>query len=339
MSDRRGLSIENLTIAFDGGRLVAVNGVSLNVPAGAAVGLVGESGSGKSLTSRAALGLLPKTATAQGHIRLDEHSILEMSPAQLREVRGAGIAMIFQDPMSSLNPVARVGQSIAQVVRSHADVSEADATARAVLLMERVGIRDAKVRADSFPHEFSGGMRQRIMIAMALAAKPRILVADEPTTALDVIVQQNILSLLDDLRRNEGMGLLLVSHDLAVVASLCTRIAVMYAGQIVEQGPTVEILTRPRMPYTVGLLASTRRDKSAKRLASIPGSPPPLGARNDACRFAPRCPLVTQACRAGAVDLVAVGPDHTARCLRTDDVPALNAAAFDRQAVEVRAHV
>ncbi len=320
MVESPGLSIENLSIAFDDGRKVAVSGVSLSVPTGEAVGLVGESGSGKSLTSRAALGLLPKTAKASGRIRLGDLSILDMSPAQLRSVRGAGIAMIFQDPMSSLNPVARVGQSIAQVILSHEAVSADDAESRAVTLMDRVGIRDAKARAGSFPHEFSGGMRQRIMIAMALAAKPRILVADEPTTALDVIVQKNILNLLDQLRREEGMGLLLVSHDLAVVASLCSRIAVMYAGQIVEEGPTKEILVRPRMPYTAGLLASTRRDKSVKRLTSIPGSPPALGDRAASCRFAPRCRLAIDPCRSAPVELIEVGPRHGARCIRTQEM-------------------
>jgi peptide/nickel transport system ATP-binding protein len=322
-SETSGLSIENLSIAFDEGRKAAVSGVSLNIPAGEAIGLVGESGSGKSLTSRAALGLLPKNVTVSGRIQLGGQSILEMSPQQLRSVRGAGIAMVFQDPMSSLNPVARVGQSIAQVIRSHEDVSGSDAETRAVALMDRVGIRDARARAGSFPHEFSGGMRQRIMIAMALAAKPRILVADEPTTALDVIVQKNILDLLDALRREEGMGLLLVSHDLAVVAALCSRIAVMYAGQIVEEGRTKDILARPRMPYTVGLLASTRRDKSAKRLTAIPGAPPLLGDRAASCRFAPRCPLVTEACRSAPVSLTEVGPGHTARCIRPQDAANL----------------
>ncbi len=334
MSERTGLCIENLSIAFDQGRKVAVDGVSLSVPAGEAMGLVGESGSGKSLTSRAALGLLPKNAEAGGRILLDGQNVLEMTAAQLQRVRGAGIAMVFQDPMSSLNPVVRVGQSITQVIRSHENISEADAEKRAVALMERVGIRDAPARAGSFPHEFSGGMRQRIMIAMALAAKPRVLVADEPTTALDVIVQKNILDLLDQLRREEGMGLLLVSHDLAVVASLCSRIAVMYAGQIVEEGPTTDILNRPRMPYTAGLLASTRRDKSLKRLTAIPGSPPPLGARPESCRFAARCPLVTAACRAGAVNLMEVGPGQAARCIRTADVPGLS-ANFGRQGAHV----
>ncbi len=312
------LVIENVSIAIAG--KAAVSGVSLRVPAGAAIGLVGESGSGKSLTARASLGLLPKNAAAEGTITFGAHSILEMTPQELRKVRGAGIAMIFQDPMSSLNPVARVGQSIAQVVRAHEDVSQDAAAARAVALMDRVGIRDAQARAASFPHEFSGGMRQRIMIAMALAAKPRILVADEPTTALDVIVQKNILDLLDQLRREEGMGLLLVSHDLAVVGALCSRIAVMYAGQIVEEGPAAEVLRHPRMPYTAGLLASTRRDKSQTRLVSIPGAPPPLGDRAASCRFAPRCAQVIDACRTTPTALADVGHAHAARCIRAGEL-------------------
>lgn len=320
MSEQPGLVIENLSIALDAGRKTAVSAVTLTVPAGEAVGLVGESGSGKSLTSRAALGLFPKNAVVGGQIRLGNDSILDMTDEQLRKLRGAGVAMVFQDPMSSLNPVIPVGRSIAQVIRSHEDVLESDAAARAVSLMERVGIRDAAVRAGSYPHEFSGGMRQRIMIAMALAARPRILVADEPTTALDVIVQKNILTLLDELRREEGMGLLLVSHDLAVVASMCSRIAVMYAGEIVEEGPSDDIVRSPCMPYTAALLAATRRDKGRSRLTSIPGSPPPPGAYPISCRFSPRCALRVEACLAGPVDLADIGPLHRARCLRTEAV-------------------
>ncbi len=334
MTEQTGLEIQSFSIAFDNGEKVAVSDVSLNVQTRMAVGLVGESGSGKSLTSRAALGLIPNNAKVSGHIRLDGQSVLEMSPKDLQRVRGAGVAMVFQDPMSSLNPVIRVGHSIAQVVRSHENVTREDAKSRAISMMERVGIRDASFRANSFPHEFSGGMRQRIMIAMALASKPRMLVADEPTTALDVIVQKDILTLLDGLRRDEGMGLILVSHDLAVVASMCDRIAVMYAGQIVEEGPTEQVLARPRMPYTIGLLASTRRDKAVRRLTSIPGSPPPLGARLNSCRFAPRCPLATDTCRSAPVELVDAGSGHKARCIRIQDVQNMSAKSFDQLAQE-----
>ena len=325
MTEHSDLSIENFTIAFDKGRKVAVH-----IPAGKSLGLVGESGSGKSLTSRAALGLLPKTAKVSGRIQLGEHSILELSSRQLQRVRGAGIAMVFQDPMSALNPVARVGESISQVIRSHETISKRDANSRAVALIERVGIRDARARASSFPHEFSGGMRQRIMIAMALASKPQILVADEPTTALDVIVQKDILNLLDELRREEGMGMLLVSHDLAVVATMCSHIAVMYAGQIVEEGPTKDVLAHSRMPYTIGLLASTRRDKSHNRLTSIPGAPPPLSESISSCRFAPRCPLATDACRLAPVELVEVRPGHKVRCIRTEEASSLRSSDFEK---------
>ena len=329
MTEPSGLSIEHLTIALGRERKEAISDLSLHVPAGAAVGLVGESGSGKSLASRAALGLLPRYAELSGRILLDGQSVLELTPEQLRRVRGSGVAMIFQDPMSSLNPVIRVGKSIAQVVRSHdSAIAQHAALERAVQLMERVDIRDARARSRSFPHEFSGGMRQRIMIAMALAARPHMLLADEPTTALDVIVQASILDLLGQLRRDEGMGLLLVSHDLAVVASLCERIAVMYAGQIVEEGPTMDVLLRPRMPYTVGLLASTRRSKALPRLASIPGAPPPLGERPNWCRFAARCPLVAPQCLAGPVPLVEVARGHKARCVRSDEVPNLDPLTF-----------
>ena len=329
MTEHAGLAIEDLSIAFDKGRKVAVSGVSLTAPPHKAVGVVGESGSGKSLTSRAALGLIPKGAMVRGRIHLGDKSVLDMTPKQLQSIRGAGIAMVFQDPMSSLNPVIQVGESIAQVIRSHENASKDDAWTRAVKLMERVGIRDAKARAKSFPHEFSGGMRQRIMIAMALASKPKILVADEPTTSLDVVVQRDILKLLDELRRDEGMGLILVSHDLAVVASMCSQITVMYAGQVVEEGPTKDVLARSHMPYTVGLLASTRRDKSAPRLTAIPGTPPALTDRVASCRFAPRCPLATQECYSKPIDLVEVASGHRARCIRTQDVENLSAANFD----------
>ena len=327
MTDR-GLSIEQLSIAFDEGRKEAISGLDLRVTQGQALGLVGESGSGKSLASRAALGMLSRKVRVSGRIMLDGQSVLDLGPSELQRIRGSGIAMIFQDPMSSLNPVLRVGEAIVQVIRSHDAVGHGAAMQRAVALMARVGIRNPEDRATSFPHQFSGGMRQRIMIAMALAARPRMLIADEPTTALDVIVQQGILTLLDQLRRDEGMGLLLVSHDLAVVGSVCDRIAVMYAGQIVEEGPATSVLKRPRMPYTVGLLASTRRSKTLTRLPSIPGAPPALGDRPVWCRFAARCPLVAPQCLEGAVPLLPVAKDHVARCVRTEKVSDLDVATF-----------
>jgi len=323
-----GLVVEDLSVFFDHGRSEAVSGLSLKIPPGDALGLVGESGSGKSITSRAILGLLPSGASVSGKITMEGDSLLQLSPAEMQRLRGARIAMIFQDPMSSLNPVLRVGAAIGQVIRSHERIRLAAAHRRAVELMERVGIRDAAARARSYPHEFSGGMRQRIMIAMALAANPTLLLADEPTTALDVLVQAGILRLLKDLRREKGMALLLVSHDLAVVGSVADRIAVMYAGQIVEEGTATDVLFRPHMPYTVGLIASVRRDKAERRLNSIRGAPPGPGDRHRGCRFAPRCPIVVEACRAGPVPPLPIEPGHWARCIRAADARRLAASDF-----------
>jgi oligopeptide/dipeptide ABC transporter ATP-binding protein len=322
------LTVSGLSVSFGHGQLEVVSDLRLEIGRGEALGLVGESGSGKSLTARAIMGLLPAGASASGRIVFEGKALLELPPREMQRLRGARISMIFQDPMSSLNPVLRVGPAIAQVVRSHQRATVAEAGERAVLLMERVGIRDARERARAYPHQFSGGMRQRIMIAMALAASPALLLADEPTTALDVVIQDGILKLLTELRRENGMGMLFVSHDLAVVGRVSDRIAVMYGGQIVEEGPTSEVLSRPHMPYTLGLIASIRRDRSAARLGSIPGAPPAAGDRPAGCRFAPRCPLAIDACRAGSIPSVPVGAGHWARCIRTDDARALTASDF-----------
>ena len=296
-----------------------VPSLSLEIDPGEAVGLVGESGSGKSLTLLSILGLLPRGASVSGHISFANQSLLTLSDREWRELRGSKIAMIFQDPSAALNPVLRVGEAIAQVVRSHQGGDRPAAMRRAVAFMERVGIRDASRRARAYPHEFSGGMRQRILIAMALSARPALLLADEPTTALDVIVQDGILRLLDRLRREEQMGLLFVSHDLAVVASMCDRVAVMYAGQLVEVGPTANVLFNPRMPYTIGLINSAPR-KGTKRLSSIPGLPPFPGEVTRGCKFASRCDLATDECRHSAIPMTEVEPNHWARCIYTDDL-------------------
>jgi oligopeptide/dipeptide ABC transporter ATP-binding protein len=282
--------------------------------------------------------LLPSGASASGRITFEGTSLLELPPHEMQKLRGARIAMIFQDPMSSLNPVLRVGTAIAQVIQSHEHVKPREAHRQAIMHMDRVGIRDAKERSRAYPHQFSGGMRQRIMIAMALAANPALLLADEPTTALDVVVQAGLLELLTELRREKKMGLLLVSHDLAVVGRVSDRVAVMYAGQIVEEGPTAEVLFRPHMPYTAGLIASVRRDRTAARLSSIPGAPPAPGRKPEGCRFAPRCPLAADACRAGPIPHVAVSPSHRARCIRTAEARALRPSdfAFDSGLVEER---
>jgi oligopeptide/dipeptide ABC transporter ATP-binding protein len=333
---KEGLVVDDLSISFGDQKLEVVSNLSLQINSGEALGLVGESGSGKSLTARAILGLLPRGASASGRITFEGTSLLELSHQEMQKLRGARIAMIFQDPMSSLNPVLRVGTAIAQVIQSHERISSPGAHRRATMLMDRVGIRDAKERSRSYPHQFSGGMRQRIMIAMALAANPTLLLADEPTTALDVIVQAGILELLAELRREKKMGLLLVSHDLAVVGRVSDRVAVMYAGQIVEEGPTSEVLFHPHMPYTAGLIASVRWDRTAVRLSSIPGAPPAPGEKSEGCRFAPRCLLAAEACRVGSIPRVSVSPNHWARCIRTAEARALKPSdfAFDRGLVE-----
>ena len=320
MTDRTGLVVENLGVAFRGGSLPVVRGVSFRIAPGEAVGLVGESGSGKSLTARAILGLLPTGAVTTGRIMLDGVSLLDLPPRERVQMRGRRVAMIFQDPMSSLNPVLRVGEAVAQVIRSHEGVDARTAHARVIAMLETVGIRDASDRAQAYPHEFSGGMRQRIMIAMALAANPSLLLADEPTTALDVIVQAGILRLVDRLRRKGSMGLLFVSHDLAVVAQMCNRIAVMYAGQIVEEGPAEAVLARPRMPYSIGLMESVPGPDRRRRLPAIPGLPPVPGELVRGCTFTPRCPMASEICRAGDVELVEVAPGQHARCVKTHEV-------------------
>ncbi|MFN8622654.1 MAG: ABC transporter ATP-binding protein [Chloroflexota bacterium] len=315
------LVVDRLNVAFAKGRRPVVRDVSFAVAPGEAVGLVGESGSGKSLTLRSVLGLLPNGAVATGRIAYGDTSLLELSGKEMQRMRGSRIGMVFQDPMSALNPILRVGDAIAQVIRSHEKVDGKTAHQRAVAIMERVGIRDAASRASSYPHQFSGGMRQRIVVAMALAANPTLLLADEPTTALDVVVQAAILRLLDDLRRERGMSLLLVSHDFGVVVGVCDRVGVMYAGELVELGPTREVLRAPRHPYTRGLVDSLPEAGEGDRMTSIPGSPPEPGALPPGCPFAPRCELATAECTAGPIPLREVAPGRHARCLHSDQVP------------------
>jgi peptide/nickel transport system ATP-binding protein len=313
-----GLRVDDLTVAFDGGRTPVVRGVSFAIAPGEAFGLVGESGSGKTLTCRSVLGLLPPASQVGGSIRLGDVSLLELSSRELQRVRGSQVSMVFQDPMTALNPVLRVGDSVAQVIQSHRRVDRRKARAEAVEIMGRVGIRDAARRWRNYPHEFSGGMRQRIVIAMALASRPSLLVADEPTTALDVIVQAGILRLIDRLRREESMSLLLVSHDISIVAGMCERVGVMYAGQLVESGPTAEVLYRPRHPYTRALIESLPESAGEGLLPTIPGSPPEPGHFPDGCAFAPRCPLATPECRAAPIPLIPVGARHSSRCIHVD---------------------
>jgi oligopeptide/dipeptide ABC transporter ATP-binding protein len=272
--------------------------VSLQVPAGEAVGLVGESGSGKSMTLRAILGVLPPEARVTGgHIVLDGVDLTQLSNAQLNSIRGPKIAMIFQEPMSALNPVMRVGQQIAEGPQVHLGMNRAQSAERALELMRRVGIPDPERRFRSFPHEFSGGMRQRVMIAIALSCDPELILCDEPTTALDVTIQDQILRLLARLCRESGTSLVFVTHDLPVVAQVCHQLAVMYAGQIVEQGIVQDVLTEPRHPYTLGLVRSAPDvDHPRSSLVANPGSPPSLISPPSGCRFHPRCKFAEEDC-------------------------------------------
>ncbi len=316
------LVIEHLGVSFRGAAPV-VRDVSFSVAPGEAFGLVGESGSGKSLTLRSILGLLPVGARTSGAIRYGESSLFELTPSQFQSLRGSTVGMVFQDPMTALNPLLRIGDAIGQVVQAHERVDRATARRRAIEMMERVGIRDAARRARSYPHEFSGGMRQRAIIAIALAARPTLLLADEPTTALDVIVQAEILRLLDTLRRADRMSLVLVSHDFGVVAGVCDRVGVMYAGELVEVGPTSDVLFRPRHPYTAGLIASLPEARGAARLRPIPGAPPEAGALPHGCAFATRCPLVIDACREAPIPLAEVDAGRRSRCIRIEHVAEL----------------
>ena len=331
VADNR-LVVDRLRLRLGPQRLQVLRDISFEIGSGQAFGLVGESGSGKSMACRSILRLLPAGASIEGRISFGGTSLLDLSEPAMRRVRGSRIAMIFQDPMSALNPVIRVGDAIAQVIRSHDRISPATAKRRSIEMMDRVGIRDAARRGGAYPHEFSGGMRQRIMIAMALATRPGLLLADEPTTALDVIVQAGILGLLDRLRREEGMSMLFVSHDLAVVAGVCDRVGVMYAGQIVEEGPTDRVLFNPHMPYTIGLIDSVPHPGMSGRLRQIPGRPPSLGELGGGCPFVPRCRLATDVCQAGSIAPGRGRGGHWARCARTDHLHELRSARPEREA-------
>jgi oligopeptide/dipeptide ABC transporter ATP-binding protein len=315
----RVLEVDNLRVSFpapDRRRFFPVDGVSFTLDRGETLALVGESGCGKSLTSLALLQLVPPPGRVESGstIRLADTDVLSLEGEALRRIRGRRIGMIFQDPMTSLNPVFTVGDQIAEGVRAHLPVSRAEARERARTLRQEVGIPDPSGRLDAYPHQLSGGMRQRVMIAIALAAEPEILVADEPTTALDVTVQAQILEVLDRLRRARGMAVLLITHDLGIVAGRADRVAVMYAGQIVEEAPTPELFAHPSHPYTQGLFASVPRISGpVNRLTPIAGTVPPATAWPAGCRFRPRCPQAFEKCQLPP-ELLPVGPDHRMRC-------------------------
>jgi len=314
------LDVAGLRVTFDTprGPLVAVDGVNLALAHGETLGIVGESGSGKTVLSRAILGLLPATAHVEGSVRFEERELLGAPESTLGDLRGARIAMVFQDPMSSLNPVHRVGRQIAEPLQVHLGLSRRQAAEGAVGLLEQVGIPAAAQRARAYPVQLSGGMRQRVMIAMALSCGPSLLLADEPTTGLDVTIQAQILDLLADQRRLRSMAMLLVSHDLGVVATRTDRVMVMYAGRAVEVAATNRLFSATKMPYTEGLLGATPRlaERSHTRLVAIPGRPPDPLQRPAGCAFAPRCTYATDKCREAAPPLAAADddPSHLYAC-------------------------
>ncbi|MGV1088268.1 MAG: ABC transporter ATP-binding protein [Mycobacterium sp.] len=319
------LRVQDLRVAFttDEGVVRAVDGVSFDIEPGQVVAIVGESGCGKSVTAQTLIGLTRSpNATISGTATFDGRDLVTMPDDQLRELRGERIAMVFQDPMTSLNPVYRVGDQIAEAIRAHRDVSKKDALARAVELLHSVGIPNPERRVRDYPHEFSGGMRQRVMIAMALALEPELLIADEPTTALDVTIQAQILSLLRTLNREKNVSVLLITHDLGVVADLADKVVVMYAGQVVEEAPLEDLFYRPQHPYTWGLLGSIARldEPRPDRLPQIPGHPPSLLDPPVGCRFAARCAYAFDDC-SRPPPLVGDG-DHLDRCWLSDEAKA-----------------
>jgi oligopeptide/dipeptide ABC transporter ATP-binding protein len=306
-----------VALATAGGRLPVVLDVSFQVRRGEVVGLVGESGSGKTMTALALLRLTPPGAHLSGEVLLDGEDLLAVAERRLRRVRGARVAMVFQEPMSALNPVYTVGFQIAEAVRAHRAVGRREARREAARLLDRVAVADAERRLDDYPHQLSGGQRQRVMIAMALACGPDLLLADEPTSALDVTVQAQILELLDDLRRDLGLAVLLITHDLGVVAESCDRVLVMYAGQIVEQAPVGDLFARPAHPYTRGLLAALPRlghPVPRGRLPTLPGRVPEPAHRPTGCAFHPRCGEAMEVCRSRQPALYPLAGGRTARC-------------------------
>jgi oligopeptide/dipeptide ABC transporter ATP-binding protein len=318
------LRVRDLQVEFRlaRGTLRAVDGASFDVYPGEALGLVGESGSGKTMALRALVGLLPRTARITGGtVEIDGVDVTAASEDKRRELRGTTVSMIFQEPMTALNPVMRVGEQIAEEPLVRLGQSRREAKGRALELMRLVGIPDPVRRAEAYPHELSGGMRQRVMIAIALSGNPKLILCDEPTTALDVTIQDQILQLLRQLQRELEVALVFVSHDLAVIAQTCRRLAVMYAGQVVEMGTVENVFREPRHPYTLGLLRSVPDfDVVREQLSSIPGSPPDLAAPPQGCRFHPRCPFVQQDCLEGAIPLLELGADRAVRCLHHDQV-------------------
>ena len=326
------LRIEDLRTVFSSsaGDIPAVDGVSLSVPRGWTLGVVGESGCGKSVLSLSVMRLVPPPGrVAAGRVLLDGRDLLALPLSEMRDVRGSQVAMVFQEPMTSLNPVHSVGAQIVEAMRAH-DRTASDKAMRdaATAALRRVRIPSPERRFDEYPHQLSGGMRQRVMIAMALACRPRLLIADEPTTALDVTVQAQILDLLRELQSETGMAMVLITHDLGVVAEMADEVAVMYAGRVVERGDAAELFDDPQHPYTIGLLGSIPRlSEERDRLLSIEGSVPPPFALPTGCRFHPRCPFAIRACTENDPPLRELSPGHRAACIRAPVENAVDIAA------------
>jgi oligopeptide/dipeptide ABC transporter ATP-binding protein len=318
------LEVQDLHVAFSGrDRTVhAVNGVGFTLHAGETLGIVGESGSGKSAVLRSLIAMHPHEAHLTGSVRYRGTELIGARDRVIRSIRGAELAMIFQDPMSYLNPVLTIGEQIDETLHRHTALGRSQRRSRIIELLGMVGISAGERRVRQYPHQLSGGMRQRVMIAIALACEPRVLLADEPTTALDVSIQDQILRLLSDLRARLGMSMILVSHDLGVIAQSCDRVAVMYGGQVVELGPVAELVHAPQHPYTAGLLRSLPGETESRYLDAIPGSPPRLLEVPRTCAFQPRCALATDACSEWQTSLLPAGQDRTSRCIRHDQVGA-----------------
>jgi peptide/nickel transport system ATP-binding protein len=323
------LTVERLTVELDTaqGPGRAVRDVSFALARGETLGIVGESGCGKSMTALALMGLLPDGARVSGSIRFEGEELVGLDENALCKVRGDRIGMIFQEPMTALNPVHTIGKQVAEPLQLHRGLDAASARAAALRLLDRVGIAQAGGRLDAYPHQLSGGQRQRVMIAMALACEPVLLIADEPTTALDVTIQGQILVLIRELITERGMGLILISHNLGLIAETVDRVAVMYGGAIVEQGPTAALFGHLAHPYTKGLFAALPQlGAGRQRLATIAGTVPELAALPHGCTFADRCPIVIPACRPAPPPQVPVDPEHTAACIRLDVAATLPAA-------------
>ncbi|NMI02133.1 ABC transporter ATP-binding protein [Pseudonocardia sp. K10HN5] len=323
------LEVSDLTVSFpsDAGPVRAVRGVSYTLRRGEVLGIVGESGSGKSVTSLAVMGLLPQTAQVSGSVRFDGKELLGAKDSELGKIRGRRISMIFQDPMTSLNPVYSVGYQIAEAVRAHHDVSKAAARDRAIELLQTVRIPNPEERVNAYPHEMSGGMRQRVVIAIAMANDPDVIIADEPTTALDVTVQAQIMEALQTAKEQTGAAMVLITHDLGVIAGQADRVMVMYAGKLVEVGTAEDVFYAPRMPYTLGLLGSLPRlDRPSERLTPIGGAPPSVVNMPPGCPFTPRCPLAVAVCEETEPELAATtSAEHLAACHRSAELAGVSA--------------